>query len=85
MRIIDVNQFRVPFGGQTTEYLAHNLDQTADTKYYGFVDYRGSWVMQQMVTSTGVIRYCVGKQNYETNWANRASLTYAVLNTAITG
>jgi len=80
MRIVDVTGFRYNFGGQTSEYLAHNIDDANDTKYFGFVDFRGSWVMMRQVESTGIIRYAVGKQSYATNWTGRAALTYDVIN-----
>ena len=51
MRIVDVTGFRYNFGGQTSEYLIHNLDDSADTKYYGFVDFRGAWIIMKEVTS----------------------------------
>ena len=80
MRMVDVSGLRYTFGGQTTEYLIHNLDDSNDTKYYGFVDFRGAWIIMKEVTSTGIFTYCVGKQSYATNWTGRAGLTYGAIN-----
>ena len=80
MRMVDVSGIRYTHGDRTTEYIAHNLDDGSDTKYFGFVDFRGAWVVMRQVTSTGVIRYAVGKQDFATNWTNRASLTYGIIN-----
>lgn len=79
MNIPDVSGIRYKHGDRTTEYLIHNLDEANDTKYYGFVDYRGAWLVMKLVTSTGVITYAVGKQAYATNWTGRAALTFGLI------
>ena len=80
MRTIDVSGSLHPFGGHSFEYLIHNMDEAADTKYYGFLSHIGGWIIMQLVTSTGVILYCKGKDNYVTSWTGRAGLTYNYIN-----
>lgn len=83
MRMVDVGGIRYTHGDRTTEYLIHNTDDTNDTKYYGFVDFRGCWIIMKEVTSTGAFTYSVGKQNYSTAWTNRASQTYGAINSVM--
>lgn len=83
MRIVDVTGFRYNFGGQTSEYLAHNIDDANDTKYFGFVDFREAWIVMRQVESTGVIRYAVGTSAYEAGWTGRAALTYDLISVVI--
>ncbi len=80
MRIIDVRGFMHPQGGQTVEYLAHDIDDANDTKYYGFVSHLGSWIIMKQVTSAGTLRFTAGKQDYPTNYTGRAGLSYDYLN-----
>ena len=85
MRLIDITQALHPWGGQTTEYLVHNEDFDSNPAYYGYVDHKGHWIIMKRNLSSGdyTDTYCVGKQNYSTNWTNRASLTYTTLDAAI--
>ena len=80
MRTIDVSGSLHPMGGHTPEYLTHEMDEANDTKYYGYISYAGAWIIQRIVTSTGEVRYCKGKDGFSTNWTNRASLTYNYFN-----
>ena len=63
-------------------FLVHNTDTASDTKYYGYVNTRGAWYIMKEVTSTGTFTYTKGTSAYATGWTNRATLTYAALNTA---
>jgi len=79
MKMVDVSGIRYKHGAFESEYLAHNTDDANDTAYFGFVDYRGAWIVMRQVVSTGVIRYAVGKGSYATNWTNRVALTYDLI------
>ena len=65
-----------PLGGVEIGVYIHEVDNASDTKYYGFTDHRGAWIIMKEVTSTGVFRYANGKSDYPTNWTGRAALTY---------
>jgi hypothetical protein len=84
MLTIDVSGALHPFSGQSLEYLPHNIPSTAeaadDSKYYGYLAFTGSWIIQKITESTGAIVYCKGKDDYATNWTNKASLTYNYFN-----
>lgn len=67
-------------GGVNLGYYIHETDDSNDTKYYGFVDHRGAWVILREVTSTGVFRYANGKSEYSTNWTGRGALSYTYYN-----
>lgn len=56
-------------------YWIHDIDET--NGYYGSMDTEGNWIIRK-VTSTSV-RYATGSENYETNWTNRASLSYSYI------
>lgn len=47
-------------------------------KYYGFIEPRGNWYILQVDPSASekTYRYAFGDSDYETAWADRASLTY---------
>jgi hypothetical protein len=49
-----------------------------DPMYIGNKAANGSWTIQQYSSSAKTLRYCVGMQDYTTNWANRAILTYSL-------
>jgi hypothetical protein len=80
MHTIDVSGSLHPFGEHTLEYLNHDMDESNDTKYYGYVAFTGAWIIQQIVTSTGAVRYYKGRDDYSTNWTARAGLTYTYFN-----
>jgi hypothetical protein len=80
MRSIDVGGYLHPLSIHSLEYLPQEMDEANDTKYYGYVSHIGSWIIQRIVTSTGVIRYKCGKQDFSTNWTGRAGLTYTYFN-----
>jgi hypothetical protein len=63
-------------GGANVGFYIHEVDKGNDTKYYGFADHRGAWIIMREVTSTGVFRYANGKSDYSTNWTGRAGLSY---------
>lgn len=80
MRTIDVSGSLHPFGGQSFEYIPHEMDEENDTKYYGYLTFHGAWIIQRIVTSTGEIRYFKGKDDFSTNWTGRALLSYNYFN-----
>ena len=83
MKIVDVSGIHIKHGGFESEYLAHNIDDANDTKYFGFVDFREAWIVMRQVESTGVIRYAVGTSAYEAGWTGRAALTYDLISVVI--
>lgn len=58
-----------------------DLDTSSTTKYFGFIDSVGHWYIMQLTGAAA--RYCFGKDNYTTNWSNRAVLTYRHLHQSI--
>jgi hypothetical protein len=48
--------------------------------YVGEVAVDGSWRITSFSSSTKTLRYCIGLQDYGTNWTGRAALTYALPN-----
>jgi len=62
--------------GIPKDFAASDLDEAADTKYYGFIEQDGAWVILKLVTSAGTLRYAKGKISYQTNWTGRAALSY---------
>lgn len=63
----------------TAPYQIADKDLGGATEYVGFTDKDGNWFIQQM-TSTAH-RFIKGAASYETNWTNRASLSYDYFHT----
>ena len=57
-------------------YHVHQADETATTRYYGYCNIDGSWIVMQQNTTTGAHRYIFGKSDFPTNWTGRTGLTY---------
>ena len=53
-------------------YMACNIDETGDPKYYGFQNPTGRWYIMSM-TATGVMLYRNGASGYAAAWTGRAS------------
>lgn len=64
-----------------------NEDTSGSTEYYGYTRPGGSWVIMKVDTSAGTYSFYLGADvpepfgnsdlsSYDTNWTNRASLTY---------
>jgi hypothetical protein len=64
------------FQSISEKYQVSDIDESGDTKYYGFVDKSESWYIMEWDTSTNTFRYIKGSGNYATNWSDRSSLTY---------
>ncbi len=49
-------------------------------RYYGYITTDGAWFIQEQSVDGNVMsmRYAAGKDSYETNWTNRASLSYVL-------
>lgn len=62
---------------ETDAYVIANMD-LGSTKYYGFVNAAGGWVIMKVTASGSVYTYTYasGSSAYSTNWTNRASLSY---------
>jgi hypothetical protein len=48
--------------------------------YYGFTRPDGSWRVLRAKTDGTEYRFAVGSENFETNFTNRATLTYKTTN-----
>jgi len=65
-------------------YIQTDEDQSAASpQYFGYLQGNGTWYIMQMSTNGNVIQYryfagsgLTGTTGYQTNWGNRASLTY---------
>ena len=57
------------------EYKISDLDTGGATEYFGFVDGRGGWYILKLTATEA--RYAKGRDDYTTNWTNRATtVTY---------
>ena len=72
-----------PLGGVSFGYYIHEADESADPRYYGYVDHRGAWIIMRQVVATGVHRYCAGKTDFSTNWTGKAALSYDYYNNVV--
>lgn len=57
-------------------YYIHEVDESADPRYYGYADHMGSWIIMQQTIATGAHRYATGKSSFPTNWTGKAVLDY---------
>ena len=69
-----------------TQFVVHDIDESADPKYYGQLHYSGAWIIAEFTTDT-TLRYAVGNpkayptdDDYPTAWAARTGLTYDYIN-----
>ncbi len=58
-----------------------NTDDAGTTKYYGYINDTGGWLIQKWDSTTGIYTYAIGTSAYSTAWTGRAGLTYAAYNT----
>lgn len=59
----------------TDNYSITEIDDSAATAYFGFINETGSWyVMKQ--DPEGAFRYCKGETDFPASWANREGLKY---------
>ena len=61
-------------------YYIHEADESTTTRYYGYVDHRGAWIIMRQVTTTGVHRYAAGKSGFAAAWIAKAIQTYGYFN-----
>jgi hypothetical protein len=63
---------------QTTEegWVCSDMDESADPRYYGFVDKTGSWYIMRQAVSTGQFRFASGSSGYVLAWTNKDSQSY---------
>ena len=57
---------------------AHIDADNESPQYYGLINHLGHWIIIKSTKTSGVrdFQYTSGKDNYLTNFTNRASLTY---------
>jgi hypothetical protein len=72
----DVRGFSHIFSHNNMEFAVHEVDESSNPRYYGYVSHIGSWIIMRLNTTTGQHRYATGKINFATNWTNKATLTY---------
>lgn len=65
---------------QDLDYKVSEVDDSSDTKYYGFLETDGSWYIMREITSTGSYRYTRGAVSFPAAWTARASQVYNYYN-----
>jgi len=77
MLIIQDRKYRYHnYGDREIVLLATDYDDDSNPKYYSYVSEDELWLIEKHDTTTKQVRYIFGKGSYETNWTNRASLSY---------
>ena len=61
------------YGDHGIDLHISDTDDAADTKYFGFVDQHGGWMIMKEVTSLGTFRYRMGRSGYAAAWTGRAA------------
>ena len=79
-----------PRGEQRALFNVARSDEDSEMeRYYAFINNSGSYVIQQITTNgtltNKIYKYYATKNNstFDTNWTNRASLTYVEYNNLI--
>lgn len=69
-------------GDHDVVYEISDQDVSGTTKYYGFVNNTGGWIIQAWDTAASpqTFRYKAGTSDYAANFVLRASLTYVLYN-----
>jgi len=57
-------------------FRASDIDDSGDTKYYGFLAYNSEWYILREDTVAKTFRYVRGQGAYSTAWTGRAALSY---------
>ena len=60
-----------------SEYAFSDWSVASSIAYLGFVKDVDTWYIQKVDLSNKWSKYAFGDHDYQTNWTNRASLTYA--------
>lgn len=63
----------------TDAYGITQIDDQSSPAYYGFVNKEGEWYITQE-DSSGSYRYARGGSDFQSNWSNRATLSYNYFN-----
>jgi hypothetical protein len=72
---------RIVKGDGGEPYRIANTDIGGDPKYYGFTGLGGAWYI--MRKNGEEYRYTRGSTDYATNWTDRASLLYGLIEASI--
>lgn len=70
----------ISWAGVPLNYVPSDSDEAGDTKYYGFLNWVGFWIIMEYDTVAETMRYAAGKNGYATSWTGRAGLTYQYYN-----
>jgi hypothetical protein len=76
-RVYDEGIYNIPLDSSNDSQEFTEYDGT-DPMYIGNKAANGSWTIEKYSSSAKTMRYCVGMQDYATNWTNRATLTYSL-------
>jgi hypothetical protein len=60
--------------------IAEQRESEAGYNYYGYTCPNGSWRILRVKTDETEYRFAIGKTDFETNFTNRASLSYKTSN-----
>ena len=70
-------QFRFhKYGENNVAYEISDMDESGDTKYYGYLAHSGAWIIMAWDTTENTFRYASGKDGYAAAWTARASQDY---------
>jgi len=62
--------------GAEKEYKLANWDTSSDPIYIGKIAADSSWIIMEINTTNGTMKYDSGTSGYSTAWTGRAGLTY---------
>lgn len=76
LKVTRLRPFPVESKNALEGYEAADEDFSADPEYRGYVNRFGNWYIRQNNRANGTYKFAKGTSGYETNWANRTTLTY---------
>lgn len=88
--LIDINRTFIKEGNYRGLFNVARSDEASESpRYYAFLNEAGVYIIQKIVVTSGVGTYTyyvnADPDTLSTNWANRASLTYAEYNNIFSG
>ena len=64
-------------------YELSDFDENGPTRYHGYLDDVGQYVIKKTDVAAGTIRFVHGASGYTTAWTGRAALTYGYFDATI--
>lgn len=70
-------------GAPVERFFISDVDESGDSKYFGYLSPEGCWYVMRQDTAGTTFRYASGVSGYSAAWSGRAGLTYSLFSGVI--